>query len=78
MVNEVRWADNDYGNPDLKELKPPVVISPKLYAGFVADRANRAETKSRGLSEGMLSLMSAALGYFVDYLLAEEETLKQK
>ena len=54
LVNEVRWADNDYGNPNLKELKQIVVTSSTLYAGFVADCANRVETKSRGLSEGKL------------------------
>ena len=48
LVDEVDWADNNNGNADLKKMKPPVVISPKLYAGFMADRIKRAESKSGG------------------------------
>ena len=45
LVSQVAWADDKDGNDaDLKKLlEPIVVISPKLYDGFMADR-----TKSFG------------------------------
>ena len=74
LVDEVCWAGDDYGNPNLKELKTPFVISPKLYDAFVTDRA---ESPGRATSTTTyLDLMSAAPGFFVDYLFGEEDALK--
>jgi len=41
LVAQVAWADDENGSDaDLKPLlEPPVVISPTLYDGFVADRS---------------------------------------
>jgi len=82
LVNEAAWANDNYGNAELEKLKPPVVISPKLYAGFVTDCTKMDESKSGGATLnttiGTCDLRSAALGGLVDYLFDEEEALKQK
>ena len=47
LVDEVCWAGDDYGNPNLKELKTPFVISPKLYDAYVFNVELRMEARSR-------------------------------
>ena len=77
LVNEVAWANDNYGNAELEELKPIVVISPKLYDGFLADRTKSFGDATLNATKNTCDLRSAALGYFVDYLFDEEEALKQ-
>ena len=80
LVSQVAWADDQDGNAaDLKELlEPIVVISPKLYDGFLADRTKSFGDATWSATKNTCDLRSAALGYFVDYLFDEEEALKQK
>ncbi len=80
LVSQVAWADDKDGNAaDMKELlEPIVVISPKLYDGFLADRTKSFGDATWNATKNTCNLRSAALGYFVDYLFDEEEALKQK
>ena len=80
LVSQVAWADDKDGNDaDLKKLlEPIVVISTKLYDGFMADRTKSFGYATLNATKNTCDLRSAALGYFVNYLFDEEEALKRK